>query len=978
LSKKGLFFLFFSLFISLSGSSQDYNSYSFNELYGFDVNTVYDIFQDRDANMWFGTSEGLVRFNGVDCQFFSHEDYSKSCTNIKEDSQGRIWFSNFGGQLFYIENDAVHVAIEKAGSNQFISEYHVEWPNVVYIEYDGKEVIRINIESQLTSVIFQNKSAVIITSDDSNERLSFVMQDVHNIDDSGRISFCSYKSSSKQFHIDVRHSMELISSKYQVIIDKDDTYFLRSHALFEFYKIEGDRLSKILESNVTGALSLNQVDICGGQIHALKKKGFYSFDLTGELLDMNPHFDNSSISRVFRDQENNWWIGTLNDGLHIITNRELKSVEISNTEIVHSCKDDNDILYYVNREGDFFELKPPYNLPKLIENSQMSLGKKIAFNPYNKSIYFHGESFVYNTISRSFSEIPNRKMKVNFRDITFFNEKTAVFSSFNTTLIENLSKTSIEEKIPNYPFERITEPTLKILKDVNSFHVALEENRIDLYVSYLDGLYHYFEGGVDIVKNKRKPFSVKSMIQAKGRGVWVGTMDNQLLNIVSGKIKKSFSINKPFKGIVEHENYLFLWAKDKIIRFNISNEKIDVLDRTDGLLKDRIVNIYILNYQLVVIGRGSVQIIPIAGEWRNQNAPHLRIESMLLFDKSIQRADFNFKHEENSITINFSATAIRSQGSCSFQYRLNGGKWIETTIDAPFARFPQLAPGKYRFEVQALNEDGVKSEIKIVEFSIDVHFTRKWWFIGLVLLLISGTIYWIVKYRFNLIRKQIEIKEEQQQIRKELYKSKIAAIRAQMNPHFMFNALNTIQEFIITNQKEVASEYLADFADLMRKYLEQSKCEEITISEEIETLEIYLSLEDLRVDGQLNYSIQCEPTMNPYEITLPVMLLQPFIENSIKHGLLHKEGEKRMSISFRMKSQNRIECIIEDNGVGRAASEMIKANRTHNHDSFATDAINNKVDLVNKSSERNLSIEIIDLFSGDEAKGTKIIVELDV
>ena len=192
----------------------------------------------------------------------------------------------------------------------------------------------------------------------------------------------------------------------------------------------------------------------------------------------------------------------------------------------------------------------------------------------------------------------------------------------------------------------------------------------------------------------------------------------------------------------------------------------------------------------------------------------------------------------------------------------------------------------------------------------------------------------------------------------------------------MFNALNTIQEFIMTNQKNVASEYLADFADLMRKYLEQSKSEEVTLSEEIETLEIYLNLEALRFDGQLDFNLHCEPTINPFETTLPVMLLQPFVENAIKHGLLHKEGKKSLRIRFRKLASN-IECIIEDNGIGRTASQKMQQKQIHH--SFATSAIDQKTDLVNKSSNREISIQIIDLFAEDTSpSGTRVVIQWDI
>ncbi|NOQ76095.1 MAG: hypothetical protein GQ574_29085 [Crocinitomix sp.] len=212
----------------------------------------------------------------------------------------------------------------------------------------------------------------------------------------------------------------------------------------------------------------------------------------------------------------------------------------------------------------------------------------------------------------------------------------------------------------------------------------------------------------------------------------------------------------------------------------------------------------------------------------------------------------------------------------------------------------------------------------------------------------------------------------------EVQQSKIAALRAQMNPHFMFNALNSIQAFILSNRKETASDYLADFADLMRKYLDQSQYEEIALSEEIETLEIYLNLESLRYDGEMNYSINCDSDIEPHEISIPIMLLQPYIENAVKHGLMHKEGDKTLKISFKKITEDRIQCCIEDNGIGRAASAEINKRRQFKPASFATEAIDRKMVIVNKNSTRNFKIDIIDLIENDKGIGTRILISLDI
>jgi sensor histidine kinase YesM len=193
-----------------------------------------------------------------------------------------------------------------------------------------------------------------------------------------------------------------------------------------------------------------------------------------------------------------------------------------------------------------------------------------------------------------------------------------------------------------------------------------------------------------------------------------------------------------------------------------------------------------------------------------------------------------------------------------------------------------------------------------------------------------------------------------------------------MNPHFMFNALNTIQEFILTNQQEVASEYLADFADLMRMYLNQSNEDNVSLAEEEETLRLYLRLENLRFNEDLDYSINIDPTLNKDGTFIPVMLLQPYVENSIKHGLLHKKGTKRLNIEFIKTPNNHLKCTITDNGIGRKASGKINSSKSIGHKSFATGANDHRVDLINQNRDKRIQVDIIDLYEDGIGSGTKV------
>jgi tetratricopeptide (TPR) repeat protein len=203
-------------------------------------------------------------------------------------------------------------------------------------------------------------------------------------------------------------------------------------------------------------------------------------------------------------------------------------------------------------------------------------------------------------------------------------------------------------------------------------------------------------------------------------------------------------------------------------------------------------------------------------------------------------------------------------------------------------------------------------------------------------------------------------------------------LRSQMNPHFIFNALNSIQEYIVLNEKKQATKYLGMFADLMRVYLRQGKTKTISLGEEIEALNIYLELEKMRFEDSLTYTITVEENINTELFAIPSLLIQPYVENALKHGLLHKEQGRKLSIKFGYYAESKhLVCEIEDNGIGRKKSMKINKLRNPNHKSFASSATKKRLELLNYGSKKIIGEETQDLLdSNGLAKGTKVILNI--
>jgi two-component sensor histidine kinase len=226
------------------------------------------------------------------------------------------------------------------------------------------------------------------------------------------------------------------------------------------------------------------------------------------------------------------------------------------------------------------------------------------------------------------------------------------------------------------------------------------------------------------------------------------------------------------------------------------------------------------------------------------------------------------------------------------------------------------------------------------------------------------------QYRINTHRKN---DKEKYLLQNQLSEMRLEALRSQMNPHFIFNALNSINRYIIRNSKETASEYLIKFSKLMRMILENSKSTSVTLENELQALQLYVELEALRFDNKFDFNISIDPAINKSSVAIPPLIFQPFVENAIWHGLMNKQERGAISIKVNQKQNNKLLVVIEDNGVGRQKATEFN-NRTHDGKSFGMQITKDRLNSFNKN-ENNL--KIIDLFdSQNNSAGTRVEIEL--
>jgi sensor histidine kinase YesM len=206
---------------------------------------------------------------------------------------------------------------------------------------------------------------------------------------------------------------------------------------------------------------------------------------------------------------------------------------------------------------------------------------------------------------------------------------------------------------------------------------------------------------------------------------------------------------------------------------------------------------------------------------------------------------------------------------------------------------------------------------------------------------------------------------------------KLTALRAQMNPHFVFNSLNSIQHLIAGHERQPALAYLSTFSRLLRQILESSLSSTILLSEEMSILEKYLSLESLRFTDRFSYAITADPALDPDDLELPALLVQPYVENALLHGLLNKPGTGRLTIHFE-DAHPYLRCTIEDNGIGRAAAAEIKSRKTTGHQSVGMLLTQERLELINGDRPDKVLVQITDLTDGTRATGTRVVIHIPV
>ncbi|GAB3986520.1 sensor histidine kinase [Spirosoma daeguense] len=323
--------------------------------------------------------------------------------------------------------------------------------------------------------------------------------------------------------------------------------------------------------------------------------------------------------------------------------------------------------------------------------------------------------------------------------------------------------------------------------------------------------------------------------------------------------------------------------------------------------------------------------------------------------------------DENSVTLNFSTLNFEPASKNLYSYQLEGyeSDWVDLGNQHTLS-FTNLPAHSYTLRVRSSDSFGLISDKPLaIQLTIKPYFTNTWFFKILVAIAIVGLVLLAMRWRFNTLA-------ERNQLDLQIAEWRLKALQAQMNPHFLFNSLNSVQNYLLTNRGVEGAKYLSKFSKLVRRIMENSNHQYLSFEQIIETLKMYVEIESFRFNHEFNYEFDIEDNEQLLDTLLPPMLLQPYVENAIWHGLMPKEGKKSLKITARFQ-QDHIVCIIEDNGVGRTF-----APRVEGHVSRGQEMTRGIFDSLRRRDSK-AKLEIIDLFDTDKnPAGTRVIMTVPI
>ena len=994
-----LFVVFFCGAQKLFGQAYNFRQLSIQN--GLPQSQAFAIIFDSNQRAWIGTQGGgLCRYDGSEFNYYTRADslLSNRIYSLKE-INNEIWIGQKGGVTVY----------NLAG--EFVKNFRLS-----------------NQSTIVADIVWHDESVLLATNDGlfQQEKNQFVqIKENPNLNEINVLKF--FVSPSNELwlctpkgllsYIDpfnkINKARGLSTDQVECVADYNGTWLIGTYGgginfyskkkgiytngEFKFFQNEIITTLYISPSQDAWIGTMNN----GVYVYNPKTKAIRNYRSENGLA-------NNHIRVILADKWNNIWIGTSGGGISIFQNSPfIKYNKESglNGNYVYAVANDKSNNIWVGTEGT--------GALRINDTSATLFDEDYGFHSSKvRTIFCDSDGDVWlgteengigiysqNSLADTIYSY-NQQNGLTSNWIKCFTQDKSTGEIFIGTINGGIMRVKKNSQFPeNVRFSRLKIEKGKLPNRI-AFIFIFENN---LWFTSSDNEYGYIKNG-EVFSFTEGEVSFRNACQ-KENTIWLGSSENGILQLTMDRdsIKKEWLTTA--QGFSSNNIYQLIWSQNNLW---VGTEK--GLDRLtfDSLLQIKSIthfgseegfegvetNInaaYEDSDNNLWFGTVNGLYVYKGGEvnYAQHEPPVLLMNDFRIFYESIEKTEFaNFyengemikelilPHNQNHIGFSFKAIHYTHAKNIRYRWRLAGvdKDWTPPSTSHE-ATYGNLQPGSFSFEVKASIDDNWDVESKKISFSIDAPYWEKWWFklsyyaaIFLILLLV------VLIIVFRLKRKNLRI-QQKFEMEKNLIELEQKALRLQMNPHFIFNVINSIHNLIILNDPDKARYALSKFSKLMRMVLENSREKFISIDSEIQTLENYVQLEKLTNQNDVNLIFEIDENIDSSEEILPPLMIQPFVENAIKHGLRHQKGAKKLNLKFQFNGVEGLTVSVEDNGIGRQASAEINSVQSNHHQSFAVEANRRRLQALWKAETNPIVMN--DLYD-DEGRPRGTMVTLNI
>jgi hypothetical protein len=969
LKSKALYIFFFFAIVN-QAIAQDPITIKLTEKDGLPDAEFYDIIEDKKGFIWLAADKGLFRYDGNQYQLFTQKDKrGSSVFGLKFDLENNLWCNNISGQFFKIRKDKLELFLDLK------NELKGELAEFTFL--DGKIII--STVNTITSVDLKTKERKDLLSEISpnlkkvKSPFKFKKKIFFAINDK---IYSFFKSKFEQITLNgiKEYSNQ---SLLRLFTFKDELYlncYFADSNLNTFYKVNKNMLTPVLLPEILTFGKIVKIKECKKELWFCTSNGIVILKSNSEnnFAVKSSLFKDDFITNFIEDSNKTTFISTLNNGIYIVPNLEVKAFEnvvpngaISVTEKIA----ENTIAIGTTKGGLLIKNLENNTVPTINLDLNSKVTALLFLKEFNTLlISLENSSYIYELNSR---KLVKSGLFNNAKDLKAIdNSNRFIYCTYHKAMVFEIKNTALS------PVKELV-----ISRAYKSFY---DETEKKIYVSYVDNVIeHYNNLENKILTYQGKSIIAKDICKTNDGILWIATFNEGVLgfkkDVFLTKLNSSNGLlSNTIQGLKTDGPDLWIITDLGVQLYNSTSKKIhsSLINKNNPL--GNIKDIIIKKTSVLFTTRESLFEMNKKGKDKVYVPKAIYIKSFTINEKdTLVKNNYLLPYNKNRIKFTFHVNGYYPNEELLFDYQLSGlnSKWIPIEKNTNFINFNSLPSEAYTFQIRCKNSTTNNYVSTKLSFKINQPYWEKWWFFIALLVVSFGLVILFYKNKLAVKEKEKELVLKKAKFENELAILKLENLKSQMNPHFIFNALNSIQEYIVLNQRNLASSYLSKFADLIRSYLDHSSKGYISLQEEIECLDIYLQLEKLRFEDKFTYEITSSE--GEKNIKIPTMLIQPYVENALKHGLLHKKENRQLKIDFQWSENEEIlHCTIIDNGVGR---EKAAALRKTKHKPFAIKATQNRLELLNFGKERKIGVTIDDLYNSDkEAIGTQVTLLIPI